>query len=178
VPGEGVSHSRAGSTVDPGVTLPPFELVLDEHGPLVLRVLTRLVGRSDAEDAWQETFLSALRAYPRLRPDSDVRAWLLTIAHRKAIDRFRVRARQPVLSGLPDDGAGAPPPDRTDRDLWFEVRTLPDKQRLAVAYRFGADLSYFDIAQLLECSPAAARRSVFEGLRTLRTRLDPEEVRT
>ena len=78
------------------MTLPPFEIVLDTHGSTVLRLLTRLVGPSDAEDAWQETFIAALRAYPRLRPDSDVRAWLFTIAHRKAIDRFRARARQPV----------------------------------------------------------------------------------
>ena len=161
------------------VTLPPFEIVLDAHGSTVLRLLTRLVGRSDAEDAWQETFIAALRAYPRLRPDSDVRAWLFTIAHRKAIDRFRVRARQPVATSDVDEWT-ASGGERVDPDdeLWARVRALPDKQRLAVGYRFGADLSYAEIASLLECSEAAARRSVFEGLRTLRRQLDHEEIRS
>ncbi|MGH9272170.1 MAG: RNA polymerase sigma factor [Ilumatobacteraceae bacterium] len=150
------------------MSLPPFEAVLDEHGPTVLRVLHRLLGRVDADDAWQETFLSALRAYPRLRADSDVRAWLMTIAHRKAIDRFRSRSRQPLLPGDVDDLTGPPGADGHDDELWGRVRALPTKQRLAVGYRFGADLSYADLAALLECSEPAARRSVHEGLRTLR----------
>ena len=158
---------------------PPFEVALDEHGAVVLRVLHRLLGRTDAEDAWQETFIAALRAYPRLRDGSNVRAWLLTIAHRKAIDRFRTRARQPVLLG--DDDRAAPTGTDVDVDVldagvWARVRMLPEKQRLALGYRFGADLSYADIASLLECSQAAARRSVFEGLRTLRHQLAQEEL--
>lgn len=152
------------------MSLPPFEAALEEHGATVLRVLHRLLGRVDADDAWQETFLSALRAYPRLRADSDVRAWLLTIAHRKAIDRFRSRSRQPLLPGDVDavtDPQGAD----GDDELWARVRALPTKQRLAVGYRFGADLSYADLAALLECSEPAARRSVHEGVRTLRHQL-------
>jgi len=168
---------------------PPFEVALDEHGAVVMRVLHRLLGRADAEDAWQDTFIAALRAYPRLCDGSDVRAWLLTIAHRKAIDRFRARARQP----LPVADADGPAPGTVEAEvgvtatvdlggasvgLWSRVRMLPEKQRLAVGYRFGADLSYADIASLLECSPAAARRSVFEGLRTLRHQLTEEELPT
>lgn len=152
------------------MSLPPFEAALEEHGATVLRVLHRLLGRVDADDAWQETFLSALRAYPRLRADSDVRAWLLTIAHRKAIDRFRSRSRQPLLPGDVDavtDPQGAD----GDDELWARVRALPTKQRLAVGYRFGADLSYADLAALLECSEPAARRSVHEGVRALRHQL-------
>ena len=154
------------------MSLPPFEAVLDEHGATVLRVLHRLLGRVDADDAWQETFLSALRSYPRLRADSDVRAWLLTIAHRKAIDRFRSRGRQPLPTGAVDDLAGTQRADGDgDDELWARVRPLPTKQRLAVGYRFGADLSYADLAALLECSEPAARRSVHEGVRTLRHQL-------
>ncbi len=152
------------------MSLPPFEAVLESHGSTVLRVLHRLLGRVDADDAWQETFLSALRAYPRLRADSDVRAWLLTIAHRKAIDRFRTRSRQPLLPGDVDDVA-VPQGADGDDELWARVRALPTKQRLAVGYRFGADLSYADLAALLECSEPAARRSVHEGVRTLRHQL-------
>ena len=153
------------------MSLPPFEAVLDEHGSTVLRLLHRLLGRVDADDAWQETFLSALRAYPRLRADSDVRAWLFTIAHRKAIDRFRSRSRQPLLAGAVDDLAGPQRPDGDADELWARVRALPPKQRLAVGYRFGADLSYADLAALLDCSEPAARRSVHEGVRTLRHQL-------
>jgi RNA polymerase sigma factor (sigma-70 family) len=163
------------------VTLPPFQAVLDEHGPAVLRLLRRLVGPTDADDDWQETFIAALRAYPRLRPDSDVRAWLLTIAHHKAIDRFRARGRQPVPRDVAEAVVATPELDSDpygEAQLWAWVKSLPDKQRLAVGYRYGADMAYEDIAVRLECTPAAARRSVFEGLRTLRRQLEPEEART
>ena len=153
--------------------LPPFEQVVAEHGDVVLRVCRAVVGLHDAEDCWQETFLSALRAYPRLRPDSDVRAWLVTIAHRKAIDRVRAagRAALPVADPperpAPDGGEPALP----DRDLWAAVAALPPKQRGAVAYRHVADLPYARIGELLGTSEAAARRSAADGLAALRRRL-------
>src|SRR5581483_8181637 len=75
--------------------LEPFEAVVSEHGPVVMRVCRALLGPADADDAWSETFLAALRAYPGLRPGSNVRGWLVTIAHRKAIDQLRARARRP-----------------------------------------------------------------------------------
>ena len=82
---------------------PPFEHVVREHGTVVMRVCRALLSPTDADEAWSETFLSALQAYPRLRPDSDVRAWLVTIAHRKAIDQLRAASRRAVPSGhLPD----------------------------------------------------------------------------
>ncbi len=71
---------------------PPFDQVVVDHGEVVLRVCRAVVGRHDAEDAWSETFRAALVAYPGLRPDSNIRAWLVTIAHRKAIDVTRARA--------------------------------------------------------------------------------------
>jgi RNA polymerase sigma factor (sigma-70 family) len=158
--------------------LPPFDAVVTEHATVVLRVLRATLGHADADDAWQETFLSALRAYPRLRADSDVRAWLVTIAHRKAIDLARGRARRAVpVDSVPEVPAAGP---RVDEDvagvvdalaaggLWGEVAALPGKQRLAVAYRYGADLAYDEIGRLLECSEDAARRSAFEGVRRLR----------
>src|SRR3954469_18427721 len=118
------------------VSLPPFEHVVAEHSRVVLRVCRALLPAADAEDAAAETFLAALRAYPRLRPDSDVRAWLVTIAHRKAIDVHRTRARSAVpLAELPE--RPAPPVDAANEDgLWDAVRALPEKQRAAVAYRY------------------------------------------
>jgi RNA polymerase sigma factor (sigma-70 family) len=146
--------------------LPPFQTLLDSHGDVVLGVLRGAVGRLDADDCFQETFLAALRAYPRLRSDENLRGWLLTIAHRKAIDHHRAKGRRPVPVAevaetpvedpLPDDG------------VWEAVGTLPPKQRAAVALRFVADLPHAEIAAALGCSPEAARRSLHEGVKRLR----------
>ncbi|MFY0409193.1 RNA polymerase sigma factor [Solicola sp. PLA-1-18] len=152
------------------MTAVPFEQVVTDHGAVVWRVCRAVVGPVDADDAWSETFLAALQAYPRLRPGSDVRGWLVTIAHRKAIDRHRIAARQPVpLDELPDS-AVHDLPDPADDDLWRSVRSLPDKQRAAVAYRYVADLTYVDIGRILGTSEAAARRSAADGVASLRRR--------
>src|SRR6476619_1298819 len=76
--------------------VPPFQTLLDEHGPAVHGFLVASVGNSDADDCWQETFIAALRAYPKLEHDGNLRGWVLTIAHRKAIDSHRARGRRPV----------------------------------------------------------------------------------
>ena len=150
--------------------LPPFQAALDEHRDTVARFLVAWVGPQDAEDALQETLISALRAYPRLRPGSNVRAWMLTIAKNKAMDSHRARARQPVLVGEAIDtpDLGATPGDGPDDELWDAVRGLPAKQRAAVTLRFVGDLSHAEIAGVLECSEPAARRSLHEGLNKLR----------
>jgi RNA polymerase sigma factor (sigma-70 family) len=150
------------------MSLPPFEQVVAEHGALVLRVCRAVVGPHDAEDVWSETFLAALGAYPRLRRDSNVRGWLVTIAHRKAIDWIRARNRAP----LPVD----PPPDRPvdgrpadpDTGLWRAVASLPHKQRAAVTYHYVADLPYAQVAALIGGTEAAARRSAADGIASLR----------
>lgn len=148
----------------------PFEDVVDEHGAVVLRVCRSLLGPVDADDAWSETFLAALRAYPDLRPDSDVRAWLVTIAHRKAIDHLRRRSRTPVPVGSgPDTGHVDTDPGLPDGDLLAALAALPPKQRGAIVYRYLADLSYRDVAALLSSSEAAARRSAADGIASLRT---------
>ena len=152
------------------MSLPPFDRVVTEHGPVVLRVCRALVGAIDAEDAWSETFLSALRAYPDLRPDSDVRAWLVTIAHHRAIDLLRRRARTAVPTAELDDRAGPAGVDGLDEHLRAAVQSLPAKQRAAVAYRYLADLSYAQIGELIDSSEAAARRSAADGIAALRTR--------
>lgn len=151
------------------VSLPPFDRVVTEHGPVVLRVCRAVVGPVDAEDAWSDTFLSALRAYPDLRPDSDVRAWLVTIAHHRAIDLLRRRARSPQpTERVAEVAASDPGGSRLEDELQAAVRALPPKQRAAVAYRYLADLSYAQIAELLDSSEAAARRSAADGIAALR----------
>src|SRR3954454_23760134 len=153
--------------------LPPFQAALDEHRDAVARFIVASVGRQEADDCLQETLLSALRAYPRLRPGSNVRAWLLTIARNKAMDSHRSRKRQPVPVGAEVDAAGtADDPGLwdggPDEELWAAVHGLPPKQRAAVTLRFVNDLSHREIATVLDCSEAAARRSLHEGLVKLR----------
>src|SRR6478736_4746490 len=114
---------------------PPFEAIVEVHGPTVLRVCRAVVGPIDADDAWSETFLSAMKAYPELPADANVEAWLVTIAHRQAIDDALVEA----------------------------LARLPDKRPQAVAYHYLAGLPYADVAAVLGGSTDAARRAAADG---------------
>lgn len=156
-------------------------MVVREHGGTVLRVCRALLSVHDAEDAAADALLAALQAYPSLRPDSDVKAWLVTIAHRKALDILRRRQRHAVpLADVPDRPASTtePPTERDDGPLWAAVRALPDKQRHAVAFRYVADLAYADVAQLLGTSEAAARRNAADGIKSLRRKYPFDEEKT
>jgi RNA polymerase sigma factor (sigma-70 family) len=149
------------------VGLKPFERVVQDHGRTVWRVCRVLLGPIEADDAWAETFLAALKAYPSLPPDSNVEAWLVTIAHRKAIDQHRLRVRTPLpVEELPE--RVAPPPADRDDDLWAALDALPPTQRAAVAYHHVAGLPYAQVAEILGNSEAAARRAAADGIRTLR----------
>ena len=147
---------------------PPFQRLLDAHGRDLHRFLSALVGRVDADDCYQETCLAALRAYPRLRDASNLRSWLLTIGHRKAIDHLRRRRRQAIpMAELPETPAPGPN-DHYDDGLWETVRALPAKQRTALALRFVVDAQYAEISAVMETSEEAARRNVHEGIKRLR----------
>jgi RNA polymerase sigma factor (sigma-70 family) len=150
-------------------TKQPFEKVVAEHGETVLRVCRVLLTSHDADDAWSETFLAALRAYPDLPETANVEAWLVTIAHRKAIDVLRALGRRAVPTGeLPEEPSGLGIPGSDDSDLWEAVRGLPDKQRQAVAYHYVAGLPYAEIAQVLGGTTEAARRAAADGISNLR----------
>ena len=151
--------------------LPPFQVVFDEHAQSVLTFLTGSVGSSEAEDCFQETMLSALRAYPRLGDASNLRGWLFTIARRKAIDAHRARARRPLPVADPDPGSALAALPETDEALWDQVRGLPLKQRRAVVLRFAGDRSYSEIAASMSTTQDSARQSVHEGLKKLRREL-------
>ena len=165
------------------MTLPPFQALLDAHGRDVYRFLAASVGTIEADDCYQETWLAALRAYPELREASNLRGWILTVAHHKAIDHFRARARRPVpvaeteaLAGVGRSPAVLPPavpPDSTG--LWARVAALPDKQRTALALRFVTDAAYAEIATVMSTSQEAARRNVYEGLTRLRKEYESDE---
>ncbi|MBV9101457.1 MAG: sigma-70 family RNA polymerase sigma factor [Candidatus Dormibacteraeota bacterium] len=149
--------------------LPPFEALLDDHAGAVLRFLVRRVGSVDAEDCFQETFLAALRAYPRLQDAQNLRGWLLTIARNKATDLQRDAARRPLLGDeAAASAATVDQPAESDGELWESVRRLPSKQRSAVAMRFVEDRSYDDIARAMSTTPDAARQNVSAGIKRLR----------
>ena len=155
----------------------PFEHIVAEHGPAVLRVCRALLGPADAEDAWSETFLAALKAYPRLRAGSNVRGWLVTIAHRKAIDITRARSRGPAsMERLPEI------PGRMDKSTaWGELtaalQRLPPRQREAVAHHYVGGLSYKEVAAITGSNTNAARRAAADGIAALRKSFRIEKTR-
>jgi RNA polymerase sigma factor (sigma-70 family) len=149
----------------------PFEKVVADHGGTVLRVCRVLLASHDAADAWSETFLSALQAYPRLSAGSNVRAWLVRIAQRKAIDQIRGAARRPQPAPeLPEVAVPEPEPAApgSDSELRGALDSLPPKQRGAVVYRYLAGLSYAEVGELLGSNATAARRSAADGIARLR----------
>ena len=151
--------------------LPPFQTILDEHSGAVMAILRGAVGKDGADDCFQETFLAALRAYPKLKDTSNLRGWLLTIAHHKAIDHHRARGRIPIPVAEVREVAVEDGVPVADQGLWAAVGALPPKQRAAVSLRYGSDLPHGEIAAALGCSPEAARRSLHEGLKRLREEL-------
>jgi RNA polymerase sigma factor (sigma-70 family) len=150
--------------VEAVTAIPPFERFYLEHRDVVLGFLRRRLGANAADDAFQETFLRALRAYPRLEHGEHLRAWVLTIAARLVIDSGR-RAR-PVADELPElaveDGRPA------YAQLEHLAEALPPTERAAVVLRYGYDLHYDDIAAALGSSPEAARQAASSGVRRLR----------
>ena len=161
------------------VSAPPFQQFLDAHGRPVLAFLRTMVGPDDAEDCFQETFIAAMRAYDRMDGEHP-RAWVMTIARRKAIDHHRARARRPEpRDELPDVPAASSNGRLGDLDgaVWAAVADLAEGQRAAVALRYAADLGYREIGVALECSEEAARKRVSDGLRALRETIDREEAR-
>jgi RNA polymerase sigma factor (sigma-70 family) len=155
------------------VRLPPFQTLLDAHGRDVHRFLVASVGHIDADDCYQETWIAALRAYPRLRDASNLRSWIFTVAHRKVIDHARARRRVAVPVGEVPETPSTDSPAPGDDDLWSRVRELPPKQRTALALRYVADAGYDEISSVMGTSEDAARRNVHEALKRLRTEYQP-----
>ena len=164
--------------------IPPFQAFLEENRDVVYRFLVSSTGPRDAEDLFQETFLAALRAYPKLRDGSSLRSWVLTIATLKVIDASRAARRRPLAmadagvleeaGGRPGSWAGSASDDGSlvdlNEPLWRAVRALPAKQRAALVHRVVLDRSYADVAAALGCSEQAARANVSEAIRALRER--------
>jgi RNA polymerase sigma factor (sigma-70 family) len=154
------------------VALPPFERFYETHRSEVFGFLARRLGRAKAEDAFQETFLRALRGYPSLRHGRHLRAWVLTIASRVIADEFRARA--PSAHTL-DQEAASDASRPAYAELGEITEDLPPKERAAVVLRYGYDLEYAHIGAALGSSEEAARQAASSGVRRLRKR--KEELR-
>jgi RNA polymerase sigma factor (sigma-70 family) len=145
--------------------IPPFERFYEERKDEIFGYLSRLLGREAAEDAFQETFLRALRAYGKLEHGRHLRAWAFTIATRVAVDERRRAV--PVL-----EARDVPVDD--ERPAYAELEhlagELPPTERAAVVLRYGYDLSYDDIGSALGSSAEAARQAASSGVRRLRRR--------
>ena len=146
-----------------------FEQIVAEHGPTVLRVCRAVLGPVDADDAWSETFLSALKAYPDLDPGANVEAWLVTIAHRKSIDVRRAESRRATPAGEVPEKPTTSSEDGWDDDLWVALKALPAKQRQTVAYHYLAGFPHREVAAIVGGTEAAARRAAADGIARLRT---------
>ena len=148
------------------VNLPPFQVLLEEHATDVYRFLVATAGFSEADDVYQETWIAALRGYPKLRRADNLRTWLFRIAQNKSIDAHRARGRRAVpVATVPERPS---PQAEDDPKLWTRLRELPTKQRTAVYCRTVLGMPYGELAILLESSEEAARRNVHEGLKRLR----------
>jgi RNA polymerase sigma factor (sigma-70 family) len=150
-----------------GSAIPPFQTFMDQYRATVYRFLLAAVGPDEADDCFQETFLSALRAYPRLEHGERLDRWVLRIASRTAIDHHRTSRRRPTPVERIPDGAISPaePPDDT---LRAAVRTLPPRQRVAVVLRHVLDRPYDEIAATMGIRLDAARANVYQGMKRLR----------
>jgi RNA polymerase sigma factor (sigma-70 family) len=151
------------------VSLPPFERLYLAHRDDVHASLTRLVGRDRADDAFQETFLRALRAYDRLANAENLRAWLLTIARNVALDELR-KTRPLDGEALPELAA-SPQEEPPHEQLAELAAQLPAKERAAVVLRYAYDLDYDTIGAALGSSGEAARQAASAGVRRLRKEL-------
>jgi RNA polymerase sigma factor (sigma-70 family) len=143
--------------------LPAFETFYQRHRDEIYAFLRRRLGAERAEDAFQETFLRALRGYAALRHGEHLRAWAYTIAARVAADEYR----RPTADG--------PLPERTSEDgrpafaeLEHLADALPPTERAAVVLRYGYDLDYDDIGAALGSNAVAARQAASSGIRRLR----------
>ncbi|WP_026196165.1 RNA polymerase sigma factor [Corynebacterium lubricantis] len=147
----------------------PFSRAVEEHGPTVLRVCRAVLGAGpDADDAWSETFLAALKAWSTLDEETNIQAWLVRVAQRKAIDITRSAARQAIPVDELPEALVETARDAHDHELWARVAALPEQQRLAIAYHYLGGLTHVETAELLAKTPEAVRRAAADGMKTLR----------
>lgn len=157
----------------------PFNQIVRRHEREIMRYLLRVSGdREDAADLFQETWLRAYRAYPRLEPASDVRPWLYAIAVNLCRNRARDGARRArvIVAGDNEklvDGRVDRSLNENDGYAAIHMRelmsALPAKQREALHLRYFAGLDYLAIAAAMDCSQQSARANVSQAMKKLKS---------
>ena len=147
---------------------PPFEVVVERHGPALLRFCSARLGPDRGEDAFQETLLAALRHYHELKNPAAVGGWLFAIAQRKIVDAVRSHPHESATGDELEARIAVWDEPGSDGGVWTEVAALPAKQREAIGLRFLGDLAHADVALVMGTTEEAARRNLFEGLKRLR----------
>jgi RNA polymerase sigma-70 factor (ECF subfamily) len=151
--------------------------LIDRFGDEIFRFACQLTGNSpDADDLYQETLLKAFKAFDRLPPDANHRAWLYRICSNTFISDRRKHGRVAPMNDVLAETLTANSPDTATaldaRDLLRDVErfvdTLPPKQRVALVLRKHHEYGYAEIATILNSSEAAARANVHEALTKLR----------
>ena len=156
----------------------PFEQAVEQHGETVLRVCRAVLGPGpDADDAWSETFVAALTAWPDLPEATNVEAWLVRVSQRKASDVTRARARHAVPTDrLPERVSRRGNPGDDAHRVWSSVAALPERQRLAVAYHYLGGLPHAETAEIIGGTPEAVRRAASDGIKNLRQQHADEDA--
>jgi RNA polymerase sigma-70 factor (ECF subfamily) len=164
-----VERARAGETE-------AFGELVERNANLLVCLLRSLTGEiSSAEDLAQETFVRAFRSIGTLKDPEHFRAWLCGIARHIAADHLRQRTSRP--QNIPLNPEHAAHPSANDDSLqrfeqiWSRLEELPEDQRQAVALKYSQDLSYQEIAEIMNVPPSTVRGLLYRALKTLRGRL-------
>ena len=162
-------------------TLSDFEQLVRDHNREIFNYLWRMLqNQQDAEDALQDCFLRALRAYPKLQPGSNPRAWLFKIATNVALTQLKRRNRLPEqfaeIELIPEHSDLHESNVATRMVVMAAIDRLPGKQRAALILRYYQGLEYTQIGLILECSPESARANLYQGLKKLRKTLKQDNL--
>ncbi|MBA4383099.1 MAG: hypothetical protein C0410_00030 [Anaerolinea sp.] len=154
-----------------------FEALYLRYVKQVYRYLySRIGSQTDAEDVTAQTFLGAIEGFGRYQHQGYFGAWLFGIARRKAVDYFRQEGR---VQFLPDD-LPALDPDLLQQavrsERLHELRTLlleldEDEQEM-LRLRYAAQLSFGEIARLMERKEDGLKKSLYRLLDRLQSRLE------
>jgi len=171
-----------------------FEIVVHRYTPLLFTLILHLLGNDDqASDIVQHVFVQLYLALPTFRTDQPLRPWLCHVARNRCLDDMRQRKWRrtapfsefdsiivgedelPFLMSLPDPN---PLPEEVAEQhdlqeyLWRAIGALSPKFRTVVALRYSAQMSFAEIAELLDIPEATARTYFHRAKRLLRCALN------
>jgi RNA polymerase sigma-70 factor (ECF subfamily) len=164
-----------------------FEKVIERHQALVAGTAARMLGsNSDVEDIAQQVFIRVWKSARRYVPRAKFTTWLLKITRNLVFNELRRATRRAQGPLHPDPGAEEiplkdetyPAPDASllveelQRAIEEAIMQLPESQRIALVLRRYEQLSYEEIAEVLDLSVPAVKSVLFRARTELRSRLN------